>query len=284
MISRGNRLCWLWLVGGWIGLGGCDSGDDLGWITFQVVRDVPADPGLSNAFPGLRADGIDRSKVKNVLCQVSDSSDKKYESTVVVDALASEQIATLPKIPAGPGYFARLLGRDQANTVIECAVTGPFTIPAGKSTAVTLVIQPALTVEDPGCVKKCTTHGDCPTSFYCGNRCADLTVIPPTEQCTKALCRPLGVGERCAENPDCGVDGGLSCLSDAQGFKDGYCTAACVESDGASCRHGSQCAPIAKTGLAVPICARACTTDTNCRPSYHCVDLGAGDKGCLPGN
>jgi len=89
------------------------------------------------------------------------------------------------------------------------------------------------------------------------------------------------VGEECAEDADCGGDGGF-CLSEGEGFAGGYCSSVCVTDD--ECPSGSACIGV---GGGMSLCFDVCdpaATDRECRAFYGCASgLGIPMPVCIPG-
>ena len=82
-------------------------------------------------------------------------------------------------------------------------------------------------------------------------------------------------GASCTTNEEC--LGGL-CLTDAQGYPEGYCTT--PECDGSGCSNifGAECLSVDGGG---PLCFETCSELRPCRTGYDCLAVGA-DQVCLP--
>jgi hypothetical protein len=82
-------------------------------------------------------------------------------------------------------------------------------------------------------------------------------------------------GASCTTNEEC--LGGL-CLTDAQGYPEGYCTT--PECDGSGCSNifGAECLSVDGGG---PLCFENCSELRPCRTGYECLAVGA-DQVCLP--
>lgn len=249
---------------------GCapDGGARLGFI---LVRAEPA-----AAVPGgLRAEGLDRERVVLAECQVLDAAGREVVGgRVPLDAQSApgEQTLALDDIPPAAGYFARIRGYDDGDAVVECGASGPFELRRGDEHLVTLIIR-APAADDPRCEYLCADHADCPANMYCPSPCVRN---PAAVECTEALCRRDYIGQACTEQGDCGP--GFACLTDAGGWPDGYCSAACVTD--ANCPGRSLCA---HSGAQMR-CVRVCSQDTDCRAAdgYACLETGDGRTGCLP--
>ncbi len=85
-------------------------------------------------------------------------------------------------------------------------------------------------------------------------------------------------GDPCTQTAECAAANALPerCLSEAQGFPDGYCSAGCT--DGIDdCGADAVCLPTFEGGL----CMAGCDTDAACRDGYECCQLDGGPA-CLP--
>ncbi len=124
---------------------------------------------------------------------------------------------------------------------------------------------------DPGCVAGLQDAYACPDIQ---GECV------PTEACGRAaqalgnclavtfggVCTGEGspvVGASCAMSSDCGP--ALACLTDANGFPNGYCTASCAS---VTCPADSVCATVASSGLTA--CMNSCADASDCRTGYSC--------------
>lgn len=113
-----------------------------------------------------------------------------------------------------------------------------------------------------------------------------LAFIATLAACGGGSANALGVGADCAENADCDVEGGQSCLTN---FKGGYCGVAGCKAD-ADCPSGSAC--VAHTdgkNYCFLLCTdkvqcndnRSADTEANCSSTATLVS-GAKDKACVP--
>lgn len=82
-------------------------------------------------------------------------------------------------------------------------------------------------------------------------------------------------GASCATDAEC--LGGL-CLTDAEGYPDGYCTTPDCDGSGCSNIFGAECLSVEGRG---PLCFESCSEVSPCRPGYDCLAVGA-DQVCLP--
>ncbi len=166
----------------------------------------------------------------------------------------------------------------------------------------------------PECFNDC----DCPFELACAagqcmplsrnNRCCFAPFCPPGDSCQL----PGGGTGLCPSPPDGGVrDGGIwdgggpppppdagvetpvgdacmssgacgplgFCIEDSSGFPDGYCTQNCGP-QGAMCPAGSDCRDF---GPRQDLCLDTCTTTSECRMGYGCIQLGIDpQKVCWP--
>ena len=83
-------------------------------------------------------------------------------------------------------------------------------------------------------------------------------------------------GASCEEDSNC--LGGM-CLTDANGFPDGYCTTASCEQNGCTNIFGSECLDI--LDALGPACYETCDTDRPCRDGYSCLTVES-ERVCLP--
>lgn len=85
-------------------------------------------------------------------------------------------------------------------------------------------------------------------------------------------------GEACTEVSECTAANGLPprCLSDAQGFAGGYCSAPCASGID-DCGDGAICLDTSVGGL----CVRECGVAAECRDGYGCCSVEA-SAACLP--
>ena len=122
--------------------------------------------------------------------------------------------------------------------------------------------------EEGVCFPDCASNADC----RAGYQCRDLfghgrnTCAPATGGLN---------GAPCASDDACIAGLGVaSCATEAQGWRQGYCSASCnVDSD---CHQGAICEQNS--------CVRACATSADCRtPDYACLDFfGSGREICAP--
>lgn len=142
----------------------------------------------------------------------------------------------------------------QCGTVADCA-GGPDARCAARFSATQGV--------DPEAPRYCTETCDqssetntCPTDYKCFlNRCQ----LAP---------EPENVGGPCTSINDCGGDGitGNRCLSELQGWRDGYCTSFALQTE---CPPGTHQADGQIGG-----CAKDCSSDADCRGlGYACLDI-----------
>lgn len=147
------------------------------------------------------------------------------------------------------------------------------------------------------CVSRCSTEAPCRDGWICDE-------VDASDGNTYRVCAPgggtLDVGISDVSAPDAGTDGDPPlaanygdpcadstmcaaandlperCLSDAQGFPDGYCSAGCTEGID-DCGLGAVCLPTFEGGL----CMAPCGEDDTCRGGYECCELDGGPA-CLP--
>jgi hypothetical protein len=255
-------------------LAGC--GQEGASVGFVLLRAEDLRPG--SLAP--RTAGLDREYVREATCQILNSELGTVASeTFDVDpeSTPGEQEARLTGVPAGSGFFARILGLDDSREVHECGVTGPFNLGGGKEHWITIVIQPPPN-GDPYCQAVCATDEGCPSGAYCPSPCASGD---DSGACVRALCLPYAVGAPCS-GTECGAD--LSCVLPGYGYQDGYCTKSC-EVDG-DCPRGvdwsSSCCPGTVAGLGHAVCTLDCTVDADCRQGYRCTSFPVDKLGCLP--
>ncbi len=245
----------------WLLLGaGCGPGPG-GEIAVRLVR---AEDPL-----GERAGGFDRLRVARAVCQIVGQGGGLValaEAALDLTSAPGEQQLALGRVPAGDGYFARVLGLGLDGSVVECGATGPFSLRAGERLPVTLVIG-APPAGDPLCEGLCAAHADCPAGWLCPSPCARGE---QGAECVRALCAPARVGAACATEEDCD---GLTCLGEAEGYPGGYCSAACGAE--VACPAASHCKPPGQ-------CLKACLGDADCRAGYACALVSGTDRGCLP--
>lgn len=90
---------------------------------------------------------------------------------------------------------------------------------------------------------------------------------------------PDDIGEPCSSGADC--EGGF-CIGEDDGFRDGYCTAACRTND--DCGGDAQCIPV---GRGMSVCLDGCDPDAEpraCREGYGCATgFMIPAPVCLPG-
>ena len=85
---------------------------------------------------------------------------------------------------------------------------------------------------------------------------------------------PAGaIGATCAQNAECGTAAGAECLTDANGWPNGYCTIRGC-SDG-TCPGGSDCF---ETTSSSTLCLKTCAQKSDCPSGYACHSAGA----CIP--
>lgn len=80
-----------------------------------------------------------------------------------------------------------------------------------------------------------------------------------------------GVGEQCVHSSDCMSN---NCNHDSDGFPGGYCVQDCGPG-----RYGPQPCPMGSSctilNADTPTCYATCTSNTDCRTGYTCLDIGA---------
>ena len=136
----------------------------------------------------------------------------------------------------------------------------------------------ALTALALGCTES-HTEGD-------GEADAGITFMPPAPAIDAGFdggfdAGPgIPVGIACTTDAECGE--GAYCLSEAEGFADGYCTAPCVVDD--ECPSGSACI---EAGGGMSLCLDSCdpaATERECRSFYGCASgFGIPSPVCIPG-
>lgn len=112
----------------------------------------------------------------------------------------------------------------------------------------------------------CDDPSDCQSSFYCMPG-ADLP------------------GAQCFGNNECAATGNDPiCLTEQQGFLDGYCSEFCDLANPVCAGDGICADPASVTGKAISkngICFDACVSNGDCRPGYECVDRGLSSTVCI---
>lgn len=113
------------------------------------------------------------------------------------------------------------------------------------------------------CQPFCQGEGDCPATGTCN---------PYNGTCGSTGPSASDIGKPCTRADDCTQ----LCFTDTAG---GYCSALCsLEHPG--CPAGSACVDVIKGAGDFGACLLQCTTDDDCRPSYHCLDDASGAKTC----
>ncbi len=201
---------WLWaclglLVGPWsVGCGESDTAE----LGFVLVR--PGELGADGLL--LRATGLDREHVVRAVCEVSgpDRVAIAYaEAELDPETPAGEQELRLRDVPAGQGYFARILGLASDGEVWECGATGPFDLARGEKKEVTIVIERDY-IGEP-----CAIREDCGQGLSCrtgwpGGYC--------TASCVQDDCPGRNLCFECFDPGRCCVE---TC-EDASGCRDEY--------------------------------------------------------------
>lgn len=135
------------------------------------------------------------------------------------------------------------------------------------------------------CMRSCSETLPCRGGYACAGgicvpACRSEADCGPTNNCHlgTGLCVPdfwdVPVGEACADNTFCGTHG--TCLTDAQGYPAGYCSAlTCSQYN--PCPAGSTCHGTS----AGTLCLENCAASDPCRRPYRCLELTSG-AACLP--
>jgi hypothetical protein len=145
------------------------------------------------------------------------------------------------------------------------------------------------------CTSGCTSNADCNAGEHCGFRdavtlvgfcvdtCGDSSECrEPEYSCYDAdgdamgrtECAPIAsgstdVGGACTAISDCQGGEAGTCVGEIDGFRDGYCTAACASND--DCPGGSHCGAQGTDGIG--FCLANCTSGSCRTDGYACYDF-----------
>ena len=121
------------------------------------------------------------------------------------------------------------------------------------------------------CLDGCAADTDCRAGFVCGDGDGDAI-----NECFPGSNGPGVTGDVCAADADCSGGVGAFCITDDQGFTDGYCSDQCT--DDTDCAAGSHCSQ--QFGF----CLDDCASDAECRTGYACGDAdGDASSECFRG-
>ncbi len=129
------------------------------------------------------------------------------------------------------------------------------------------------------CIADCATNGDCRTDGY---SCFDWDSSPVASlECAPGGTGAGSQGDACAGVWECSGGAGAFCVTDAQGWTNGYCALdGCATNT--DCSLGAHCGffdSMTNEG----ICIKTCGTDIDCRANYGCFDLDSDQVNeCLP--
>lgn len=137
------------------------------------------------------------------------------------------------------------------------------------------------------CAVECNSTADCRNGYDCNS----LGICNPAsgagqadaggDDTTTDVTPPSApnIGAACTSAAECAAPGGAEafCLTEANGFPAGTCSAACDPAAANTCGDGAACLPTSVGGR----CVSSCTAETTCRSSYECCNFGAGAL-CLP--
>jgi hypothetical protein len=142
----------------------------------------------------------------------------------------------------------------------------------------------ATLASDPGtayCAVSCNSNDDCRNGYVCDSIALSTSVCNPPDGGSSGSGSDAGtdgssdagtdvtppsspnIGAACATAAECAAPGALEalCLSEANGFPAGTCSAACDTAGANTCGDGAACLPTSVGGR----CVSACTAETTCR-------------------
>jgi hypothetical protein len=155
------------------------------------------------------------------------------------------------------------------------------------------------------CLDGCSTDSECRVGYSCVDKgfSSKVCALGPEADCTnaadddkdsftdcedsdcqsKAECVPgsKATGLPCTASNECyaGQNDPI-CIDDVNaGWPGGYCSEFCNVNE--ACGPGSICAQWFALPSGASTCLRVCLTDSQCRPGYFCLDVGAKDKVCV---
>ncbi len=127
------------------------------------------------------------------------------------------------------------------------------------------------------CAAYCDSQGDCRDGYVCRG---DDSIAGGVTMCLPPVVQDSTPdGGACTSNDDCA---GGTCISDADGWPDGYCTTTNCSTREDCARDGGFDNRCYQNPRGPNICVRICERAADCRDQYVCQPVGGGLGFCVP--